>query len=428
MKKNLVVIHMESLSNQILFQEMDNLKYFMKMKSESIDFPNFMSSASSSIMAFTDFFYGNDWELDLTTNFENDFKIAKKEKNLFTILDSEGYYAKGIAYPKPWKDEVNTYGIWDVPNNPYDYSSLNEEEFYRNILNAMEDAKNQKLPLALHVWDIRSHLYYTDDLKEKGKNFFERRSLGYQSIDRTFKNVVTFLEELDMLDNTIIVAYGDHGDEFWSHSLNGGFCHSIEPYSTLVHTPCFIYDRTTKSSVNSNLVSLIDLKWIILDLLNINYIKKFDDIGCNALQMEREFVFSRNLLANQTAKYNGVLRKAYSVTNKDYHLMISPLGLEFYMYKVDPHNTFNLLSFLAIDNNGEILDFDNRGAWHTHFRNVMRNDQVENLKENFKILYKELLNYVNKKNQNVIDNKGINILKNINFRKIKEQGNYQWNA
>src|SRR5690606_30600773 len=101
----------------------------------------------------------------------------------------------------------------------------------------------------------------------------------------------------------------------WSHSLNGGFCHAFEPYTTLIHTPCFFYAKDFKPNKVYDLVSLIDLKWSILHLLNIDETKEFILSGKNIFTEKNDFVFSRNLLANQ--KRNNALRKGYSVTNKD---------------------------------------------------------------------------------------------------------------
>lgn len=39
----------------------------------------------------------------------------------------------------------------------------------------------------------------------------------------------------------MIIAFGDHGDDFWGHGFNGGYTHGIEPYTPLVHTPAFIF-------------------------------------------------------------------------------------------------------------------------------------------------------------------------------------------
>lgn len=379
------------------------------------------------MMAFTDFCYGNDFELDLSPDLDNDLKISYIEQNLFRILEKEGYAVKGIAFPKTWRDDLNNCKIWDLDES-YDYNSNNVQDFYSKIHSFIVQAKNNNNPVAMHIWDIRSHIFYMDEEKLSKTNFIDRRSYGYYSIDNTFKFIYELLESENMLDDTLIVAYGDHGDELWSHNLNGGFCHAIEPYTSIVHTPCLILDPELQPSISDTLISLIDLKWIILDLLKIKYKEHFDYNGWNVLKSPRKYCFSKNLLANQTAKVNGVLRKAYSITNQNYHLIVSAFGLEFYMYKIDPSNTFNILNFFTLNEHGELVDFDHRGAWHSHFKKIMFEGQIEHIKSNFKEMYKELYKFVEEKNNYIVAHGGTNIFKPLNFKRIKQQGNYQWNS
>lgn len=426
-QKNLIVVHLESLSNQIFYQEIHNMPFLSEMMHKSMNFSNFTTTATSSMMAFTDFCYGNDYELDLSPNLDQELKIDYLEENIFNILKDNNYAVKGIAFPKTWRDDLNNCKIWDL-KDPYDYSSETSEEFYSNIENFIVSKKNINIPVAMHIWDIRSHIFYMDNDKQSLTNFLERRSYGYNAIDNTFKFVYELLQKENMLEDTLIVAYGDHGDELWSHNLNAGFCHSIEPYSSIVHTPCLLIDSELQSGLISTPVSLIDLKWIILDLLKVDYKKSFDKNGWNALKNPRNYCFSKNLLANQTAKVNGVLRKAYSVTNENYHLIVSAFGLEFYMHKIDPSNTFNILNLFTLNEHGELIDFDHRGAWHSHFKKIMFDGQLEHIKNNFSKMYKELYNFVDEKNKYVSEHGGINTFKLFNFKRVKQQGSYQWNS
>lgn len=421
MQKNLVVFHLESLSNEILYHERDNLQFIINLMEKSMVFERFYSSATSSILAFTDFCYGNDFELDNSYDVDNDLRIEYREKNLFNILEDNGYNIKGLAYPVTWRDDLNNKKIWDLKSGKYNYFD-NESEFINEINETLDKSIKEQRPFALHIWDIRSHIFYTDDKKNVGQNFFERRSIGYRCIDETYEKVFSMLVDKDVLDNTLIVAYGDHGDELWSHSLNGGFCHAFEPYTTLIHTPCFFYAKDFKPNKVYDLVSLIDLKWSILHLLNIDETKEFILSGKNIFTEKNDFVFSRNLLANQ--KRNNALRKGYSVTNKDYHLIVSELGLELYAPYIDPTNSFNLLQFFRLKEN-KLIDFNNRGAWHTHFRMIMKQDQIEHIQTNFTMLFDALYDYVTNKNK-FIEREELHYFDMEKFKIIKSN-EYQWN-
>lgn len=424
MKKNVVVFHLESLSNEILNQEAKRLSFIRKLMDDSLVFEKFHTSATSSIMAFTDFCYGNDYELDNSYDVDVDLNIQYLEKNLFNIFEENNYNVKGLAYPVTWRDDLNIKKIWNTNSGKYKYHK-SEQDFQKDIESFIDDSVANDMPFAMHIWDIRSHLFYTDDKKEMGENFLERRGLGYDCIDETYKDVFTLLSQKGLLENTIIVAYGDHGDELWSHSLNGGFCHGLEPYTTLVHTPCFIYGKEVKAARSEKLVSLVDLKWVILDILNIDEEPRFKYSGKNILKEENSFVFSRNLLANQSSKYNGALRKGYSVTNSNYHLMVGDSGLELYAPIIDPSNSFNLLQFFNLQGD-TLIDFNNLGAWHTHFRTIMKQDQIEDIRNNFSSLFVALFEYVERKNDLISREKHYYFDMQA-FRRIKMK-NYDWNA
>ncbi|GJM70149.1 hypothetical protein HMSSN036_23650 [Paenibacillus macerans] len=85
-RKNLVVIHLESLSNEIYRQEMHNLTGLTKLMDESIRLNYFFSSATSSLMAFTDFLHGNDAEIENSTTFDDLQKPSNYNDNLFDAL------------------------------------------------------------------------------------------------------------------------------------------------------------------------------------------------------------------------------------------------------------------------------------------------------------------------------------------------------
>ncbi|GJM70151.1 hypothetical protein HMSSN036_23670 [Paenibacillus macerans] len=153
------------------------------------------------------------------------------------------------------------------------------------------------------------------------------------------------------MKDTIIVGFGDHGDDLWTHALNNGFCHGIEPYTNMIWTPAFIYDASFEGSKDyNNLASLIDLRKTILHLLGYSESNSQEFSGIDLLNSKNDFVFSRNLFANQrdtsinATKPMG-LKKAYAVLNKDYNLIATQFGLEMYAYRIDSTNHNNLLSF-----------------------------------------------------------------------------------
>jgi arylsulfatase A-like enzyme len=104
-------------------------------------------------------------------------------------------------------------------------------------------------PFALYIWNLSSHLCYQDGYKAAGDNSFVRWQRGYESMDNTVGDILRLLMNHKLMESTTLVIFGDHGDDFWNHGLYGGFAHGIEPYTSLIHTPAFIYDSNYKAKI-----------------------------------------------------------------------------------------------------------------------------------------------------------------------------------
>lgn len=409
--KNLVILHLESLSWEIYNQQIDQLPNLKNILSESLVLNNFFSSATSSIMAVSDFLYGNNFELNNCVFFDDLQKPQGLEENLISIFEKAGHKTLGIGYPIIWRDNINNPKIWNSENT---FKWVDNYEFF---IGEMDKFISAPEPFVLYVWDTRSHLFYTDNEKSKGKNFIERVKLGYFCLDNTIAKILELLKQKGILENTIIVGFGDHGDEFWTHGFNGGLCHAIEPYTNLIWAPAFIYMPEEKPKKLDNLVSLIDLKKTILGLFGLKYINKFEFSGINFFEEQNRAVYSQNLFANQNCKdYDGNLNKSYSITNDNYHLMVSKNGLELYAYRLDPTNHNNLLRFFEMNSDFR-LSFIERSEAHLHFKKFFAEDQVKDTENNFYILLENLRKMVSAKNSHII-NEEKNLFDMDGFKKI----------
>src|SRR5678815_896480 len=109
------------------------------------------------------------------------------------------------------------------------------------------------------------------------------------------------LEQKGLLDDTLVVLYGDHGDDCWTHGYKGGMIHGTEPYTEIIATPFAIRDSSLEPGMRSDL----------------------------------------------------------SITDHTYTLMASSRGLEMYAHRLDPGNHFNLLHFFALDSGGQLVPHQN---------------------------------------------------------------------
>lgn len=77
-------------------------------------------------------------------------------------------------------------------------------------------------------------------------------------------------ERLDLLDNTLVVLFGDHGDEFYEH---GKTAHDRTLYNEIIHVPLILWwpEQLPAGKRVDATTSLIDIMPTILDYLAIPY-------------------------------------------------------------------------------------------------------------------------------------------------------------
>lgn len=385
-KKNLVVVHLESLS-VVLFQKyISSLPFINSIYYQSVRYNNFISSATSTMMAMSSFFYGKDDAMDHFEGYHSKKEIKNQNQHLFYELKSNGYTCSRFVFPK-WGDvdekRVKDWGVWTPEIGlTSDYSS--DSDFVESIRNAMNDSN----PWALYIHPLISHVVFKSPEKNKAKNAEELYANGFRIFDSIIEQLYTHIEQIGKSENTLWLFYGDHGDCFLSHSFNGGFFHGTEPYAPMVHCPMFFCGN--RKDVNNELVSTIDCKQIIKNQLGLSS-KNAETHGV---------VFSQNFFMNQP--FRTILNKAFVAFNGRYILMVSYLGLELYDCIFDPHNQNNLLSLFSINNKGELkkkpLIFEKATS---HFKCLYNDSYIGEIVENFGMLHPQLYKWIEGKETNL---------------------------
>lgn len=378
--KNVVFLHMESL-NQLIFNHRHLFPNINNIHARSLRFNNFISTATSSLMAFSDLLHGDDNTLEHNVNLEENISVIRQTPSLFDQFKAHGYLTSGMGYPKNW---ASVDSIWseDTPFNWYDTSD--------EMLSEMKRIVNQDEPFALYLWNLSSHLCYYDPIKNSGSNSMMRWQRGYQSMDLMVGQVLKCLLDANKLNNTIIVGFGDHGDDFWCHGFNGGYAHGIEPYTSLIHTPAFIFCPGLKSTDINSMVSMLDLHNTTLALLNLPTTPNANK-SYFALSPKRQYCYSRNLFAQQKSQHNGSpLKKGYSITSEIFHLLKVEDRFSMYLWKTDPTNQFDVLPLLKYNQDGiPFLDLTEAnqqriGGAHPHIRHFFGNDMASLIDENYR--------------------------------------------
>lgn len=434
-KKNLIVFHMESISNEIFGNHRYEFRDIEKLMSQSLNFGKFYSSATSSAMAISDFIHGNDFEMDRFTNFHDMRVDGRYGKGLYKILEEQGYVTLGIGYNYfPETEEVNSHGIWDSECGNYKW--INDfENFMEEVVSFIE--KNHDRAFAIHVWNLMPHVGQKCLDTEEAVNFYDRINMAYESLNMTIGKICDILEKNKLMESTVIAGYGDHGDDKWTRSMNAGFTHTIEPYHNIINTPAFIFDSRLEPVYSDELMSLVDMKRTLLYLTGNGIVKEFAEAGINLFQEENNYVFSKRLFANQQyyedikaypmMKLHNFSDKeyrnpAYAIIGKKYTLLVSNYGCELFMNQLDPFSYNNVLNFYQMDEEGNLAGFNNRGAWRGHFRTIMM--QEEQVYDVISAFYEmsELLRERIRCHEKMAGNEEAGIFDEKNFLKIRIRG------
>ncbi len=108
-------------------------------------------------------------------------------------------------------------------------------------------------------------------------------------LDSQYKRVFDYLKDKNLLDSTIVILVGDHGEEFMEHGFWG---HNSTFVDEQVRTPLVIYMPKQAASIVGKLTSHSDIVPTMMPILGVSNPKSDYSIGINLLSDEtREHVY-----------------------------------------------------------------------------------------------------------------------------------------
>lgn len=358
--KNLLILHLESISRQRLAAFAAVMPHTMRLLREALVFDNFFASATSTLMVVAALFHGNDFECDTAITFDKMLPEGNN-RHLFRLLRDHGYHPgliclNGFQHVRPirlrsWPGDLPP--VWATNDFP--------------ALFARFDALTDAAPFAVYVWDLITHIEQSLALAPQSNGLTDQVRRACAVADDAVGEMRAILERKGLLENTTIVLYGDHGDDPWTHGFKGGMLHGTEPYTGIIWTPLAIRDPGLAPGTTDRLASTVDIAPTCLALLNVDSPYAFPYSGADLLQGAADFAYAQNFTANQVHDPTKAIAKAFSVTDRTYTLLASPRGLELYAYRLDPGNHCNLLHFFTLDHSGRPLLNAHPGA-APHFR------------------------------------------------------------
>lgn len=361
--------------NQALFPTVKELEKQCKI------FDNYYSTATSTLMVIGDLLYGG---MNLYEGCESLASIPKEycyASSFFDDLKEQEYHVGIYIYPEG--------GDRETAEKRHIAGFKNRMELIRKYSKYVDSFGSlmDHQPFALMACNYISSLSFSRflDIGNYGMEM-DYWEASYRCMDRCCGDLLKLLKDKNLMSNTVIVLYGDHGDDYWGHGMHKGLTHAIEPNNLLIHTPLIIWDgiRRKEPEHDQRLIQTSDLREMIMALVHGRSIENLPN---------RQYAISRSAYAAQPIRAES-FNKAYSATDGRYLLMVSSRGLEMYDTKMDPACQNNVLRFFNYEN--EILkpNEKNQEFFQYHFSDFWNKREQRILRQRFYELKDVLYNRV----------------------------------
>jgi hypothetical protein len=361
-RKNLVIIHLESIAWQAFSAFPEAFPNLNRVMPSARVFRWYFSSATSTQMVLAYLFHGNDLELDAATGLS---KPAQNNPSLFAILQAAGYRTEFLCVTAL---RAGTMLPLLAGTLPPVWSTNDFAELLRKF-----ETLTAPPPFAIYVWNLVTHIEHALALAPHAGGVDDLSGGACAVADHALGSVLDILAARNLMDDTAVLIFGDHGDDYWTHGFKGGVLHGMEPYTHLTHAPLLIRDSSLPAGNDNRLASTIDLAPTCLDLLDIPVELRFADSGQSLLGgAERSGAFSQNFTGNQPDAPELDIRKSFSASDRSHTLLVSSRGLELFNHRLDPTNHCNLLHFFDLDSDGELVLRAPPATSHPHFATAMR--------------------------------------------------------
>lgn len=336
--KNLIVIMMESVNDIIINEEY--YPNFYKLYSEGWHWENNFSPRNScstgnnemsgmiGLYSIYNTCTANKYQDN--TYFESIFNLFNDQKySTFSAHDyTEHYYARNTIHTNMGSNKY--YGVEDLG---IDYSNeyknwASDEDFMTEVINILKEYKKKKFMSWLTT--VSSHQpYYSSkegdmylslfkdlNVKSEVKRYMSKLKI----LDNALGILLNGLDDLGILDDTVIVLFGDH----YPYGLSDKMINSVLDYDVSEdndreRVPFVIYNTSLESKVFEEYTSYINIVPTIANLFDLKYDPRLyvgNDILSDNYQSLT--VFADSSWKNEIAYYNAAKGKIKYYTDKEY--------------------------------------------------------------------------------------------------------------
>jgi lipoteichoic acid synthase len=268
--------------------------------------------------------------------------LAHRKFDAITDCQGEGCGSK--------KFELNT--DWEFMNGKDDACTKEE------MMSWIRTDKDR--PFFAMMWTYQTHYPYFFEGKEKdyktGDASLNKYLNALNHSDEVFGQMMSQLKKEKLLESTLVVVVGDHGEAFGRH---GQISHGRMIYEENLHVPCMMINPAFKNTKNAEVAGMVDVAPTIMNVLGLEQPQEW--------QGESLLAEKQNKRAYFFAPWSDFLF-GYREGNQKYIYNATKNITEIYDLSEDPEEQENLASFLP----GEIdLCHQRLAAWAQYVNTYM---------------------------------------------------------
>lgn len=373
--RNLILIHLESLNEMNYRLNRHIFPRLTGWEKRSLCFRNYFSTATSTWMVIADMMYGGMLQYEGNGSLGDVPQKYHYGESLLDSLKGRGYVTRTLVYE-------NGGGDFEKGNERHLVGFQNKMELvrgYQYYMGEIARTVNKGGPFALLLCNFFSNVAFNRSLPcFKSKSGLDRVEAGYGFIDTWAGQIMELLEREGVLENTTVIFYGDHGDDYYEHGRHSGLTHAVEPYANLIRTPLWIYDgRISGQETYDGLVNTTDIRAMAESLLRMPE-------GCGKWRSAmpgRKYSLARNSYAGQPVR-SGSFNKGYSLTDGRFLFLVSNHGMEMYDIRIDMQCQNNLLDFFVL-RDGILYRDEESPRLAYHFTGLMDMGSLRQIRQNF---------------------------------------------
>ena len=337
--KNLIVIMLESVNDIIINKE--DYPNFYKMYSEGWHWKNNYSPRNSCSTGNNEMSGMISLYSIYNTCTANNYRKNTYFEAIFNLFNNKDYYtfsAHDYTEHYYYRNEIHTnmgsQAYYGVEKLGIEYSSIyknwaSDEDFMKKVLELIDNVDNDHFMTWLTTVSSHQPYYYSSIEGDKYLSLYEDRDIRtdlkrYKSklkiLDNALGILLDGLEKKGILDDTVIVMYGDH----YPYGLSTDTINTVLDYDTNQdyeneRVPFVIYNTDIDSKEFDSYTSYINILPTVANLFDLDYDPRLY-MGTDLLSEDYEsmVVFADGSWKNEYAYYNASRSNIEYYSDKTY--------------------------------------------------------------------------------------------------------------